>query len=99
MAANQAIVERALKAVRELAASRTEARRAATLTAPAETAAPVVRRNTGDAAVVPLECCACRGRLFWRSIHGCVICWRCHPPGSESLIADLLWDGGVIWVQ
>jgi hypothetical protein len=48
---------------------------------------------------VPTECPACRGRLFWRSIHGVVICWRCHPPGSEKLLADILWDGEVKWHQ
>lgn len=44
-------------------------------------------------------CYACHGRLFWRSIYGVVICYRCHAPGSEQLIADILYDGEVKWTQ
>lgn len=42
-------------------------------------------------------CYACGSRTFWRSIHGAVICWRCHPPANESLVSDILWDGEVKW--
>jgi hypothetical protein len=55
-------------------------------------------RGTGEIPA-PTECYACRGRLFWRSIYGVVICWRCHAPGSERLVADILWDGEVKWRQ
>jgi hypothetical protein len=42
-------------------------------------------------APIPTEPCrACSGRLFWRSIHGVLICWRCHP-GSETLVQDILY--------
>lgn len=44
-------------------------------------------------------CYACGSRAFWRSLHGAVICWRCHPPARESLVADILWDGEVKWVN
>jgi hypothetical protein len=48
---------------------------------------------------VPTECYACKGKLFWRSIYGVVICWRCHPPGTDRLVVDLLWDGEVKYHQ
>lgn len=34
------------------------------------------------------SCHACSGRRFWRSIHGVVVCGECHPPASDSLVAE-----------
>ncbi len=36
-------------------------------------------------------CHACRSRRFWQSIHGAIICTRCHPPASSDLVAR--WIG------
>ena len=33
----------------------------------------------------PLVCHACKGTDFWTSIHGVVVCWRCHPPMRPEL--------------
>lgn len=44
-------------------------------------------------------CYACGSRTFWRSIHGAVICWRCHPAANEGLIADIFWNGQVKWAR
>lgn len=35
----------------------------------------------------PLACFSCRGRRFWRSVHGAVVCAACHPPADPSLFA------------
>lgn len=45
------------------------------------------------------SCHACGSRLFWRSIYGVVICWRCHPPGADHLVTDIVFDGEVKWKQ
>jgi hypothetical protein len=45
------------------------------------------------------RCYACKGHLYWRPIYGVVVCWRCHPPGSKRLVADIVWDGEVKWRQ
>jgi hypothetical protein len=39
-------------------------------------------------APVPTDPCRCGSIRFWRSIHGPVVCARCHPPGSPSLAAE-----------
>jgi TubC N-terminal docking domain len=43
-----------------------------------------------DPSMPTAPCRACGSRLFWRSIHNVLICFRCHP-GSEALIRDLIW--------
>jgi len=58
---------------------------------PAETALSA-RFNTD-------QCCACKSRLFWRSIHGPIACFRCHPPANERIVASLLYDGQVKWTM
>lgn len=37
------------------------------------------------------ECFACRGWLFWRSVHGAVVCAACHPPASRELVREWIW--------
>jgi hypothetical protein len=43
-------------------------------------------------AVMPLTCFMCRGRRFWRSSYGPVICVRCHPPAAPHLVAAWIVD-------
>jgi hypothetical protein len=38
----------------------------------------------------PAKCMACQNRRFWRSVHGVVICAKCHPPAAPSLVAEWL---------
>ena len=40
-----------------------------------------------------LVCFGCRSRRFWQSIHGVIICPRCHPPATSDLVAR--WIGCV----
>lgn len=47
----------------------------------------------------PEPCSACHSRLSWRSIYGAVICYACHAPANDSLVADILWDGEIKWHQ
>ena len=42
-------------------------------------------------------CYACGSRLFWRSVYGAIVCFNCHPPANERLVASLLYDGQVKW--
>jgi hypothetical protein len=37
------------------------------------------------------RCFACHGWLFWRSIHGAVICAACHAPASRDLVSEWAW--------
>ncbi|MGA3172940.1 MAG: hypothetical protein ABSE25_00765 [Syntrophorhabdales bacterium] len=39
----------------------------------------------------PLVCHACKGTDFWTSVHGVVVCRRCHPPMRDGLIKK--WIG------
>jgi len=32
-------------------------------------------------------CSGCRGTKYWRSVHGTVVCARCHPPAKPDLVA------------
>jgi hypothetical protein len=59
----------------------------------------ILRQRSGVKPNVRTECYACKGKLFWRSVYGVVICWRCHAPGTERLVTDILWDGEVKWHQ
>jgi hypothetical protein len=43
-------------------------------------------------AMAESPCPACGGRAWWRSIHGALVCVRCHPPVSAAVVAD--WLGG-----
>lgn len=36
-------------------------------------------------------CYVCKGRRFWLSVHGVLVCARCHPPASPKLVAR--WIG------
>ncbi len=33
------------------------------------------------------HCPMCRGKEFWVSVYGKVICEKCHPPADESIVA------------
>ena len=35
-----------------------------------------------------LVCFSCKESLFWRSIHGVIVCGRCHPPAAQELVAE-----------
>jgi len=37
------------------------------------------------------QCPACKGHLWWHSVHGAVICAQCHPPASPALIKSWWW--------
>lgn len=34
-------------------------------------------------------CPACGGRTWWPSVHGALVCARCHPPVAPELVADV----------
>ena len=36
-------------------------------------------------------CYACHGREAWLSVHGILICGRCHPPATPALVKE--WKG------
>ena len=31
-------------------------------------------------------CYACKGRRFWRSVHGVIVCATCHPPAASERV-------------
>jgi hypothetical protein len=37
------------------------------------------------------QCPACRGRLWWRSLHGVLICAQCHAPASPAVVKSWWW--------
>ena len=37
------------------------------------------------------QCPACKGHLWWHSVHGSVICAQCHPPASPALVKSWWW--------
>ena len=37
---------------------------------------------------------ACGTTQRWRSVYGAVVCTRCHPPASPTLVAA--WEGGAM---
>jgi hypothetical protein len=39
----------------------------------------------------PRRCYACKGYLFWHSVHGAIICATCHPPASPRLVSSWCW--------
>src|SRR5262245_13487184 len=39
-------------------------------------------------------CPACRRYAWWLSIHGMVVCGRCHPPASSELVRGWLDPSG-----
>ena len=41
--------------------------------------------------IEPERCCACRGFLFWLSVHGVKVCAACHPPASPKVVRAWLW--------
>jgi hypothetical protein len=47
------------------------------------------------------RCRACKGWLYWVSIHGAVICAGCHAPASRALVKEWYWlpEGEVRKVQ
>jgi hypothetical protein len=47
----------------------------------------------------PERCCACRGFLFWLSVHGVKVCAACHPPASPNVVRAWLWGNGPERVQ
>jgi hypothetical protein len=49
-----------------------------------------VSRPSLDSAA--MACISCGSRAWWRSIHGAVVCGRCHPPVSAAVVAE--WLGG-----
>ena len=42
-------------------------------------------------------CYACGSRLYWRSVYGVTICFRCHPPPCDELVGSLTYDGEAKW--
>ena len=36
------------------------------------------------------RCRGCRETRFWRSVHGPVLCGRCHPPATPELVEEWL---------
>jgi hypothetical protein len=40
---------------------------------------------------VRAQCPACRGWLWWRSVHGAVVCATCHPPAAPHLVRSWWW--------
>lgn len=32
-------------------------------------------------------CYVCKGRRLWLSVHGVLVCAKCHPPPTEKLVA------------
>jgi len=51
----------------------------------------------------PRPCCCCGGKVFWRSIHGVLVCGFCHPPPVPTLAAKWLLlvatEDGPAWEQ
>jgi hypothetical protein len=47
--------------------------------------------NTVQIKLPEYRCYACKGGLFWVSMHNAVICATCHPPASPSLISRWHW--------
>ena len=39
-----------------------------------------------------VPCHACGRRAWWLSIHGAVVCGRCHPPPAPDVLAKWLGD-------
>jgi hypothetical protein len=37
------------------------------------------------------RCYSCRSYIFWKSVHGAVICAACHPPANRQLVKEWLW--------
>jgi hypothetical protein len=37
------------------------------------------------------QCRACKGHLWWHSVHGAVVCAVCHPPASPALVKSWWW--------
>ena len=35
-------------------------------------------------------CHVCGGRQWWRSVHGALVCMRCHPPAVAELVAGVV---------
>jgi hypothetical protein len=42
--------------------------------------------SPGAASVADATCTACDRRAWWLSIHGAVVCGRCHPPASNPRV-------------
>jgi hypothetical protein len=41
-------------------------------------------------------CHVCKSFLYWKSVHGAVVCVNCHPPSFRNLVAEWLWvDQGI----
>ena len=38
-------------------------------------------------------CWACKGKVWWISVHGARVCNRCHPPATPSLVVVLVAIG------
>lgn len=47
----------------------------------------------------PERCCACRGFIFWLSVHGVKVCATCHPPASPRIVRAWLWGNAPGRVQ
>lgn len=39
-------------------------------------------------------CYVCKGRRFWLSTHGVLVCATCHPPAAEYLVAKWIESEG-----
>jgi hypothetical protein len=115
MPGNDAIVKRALAALRAISeppgtgpreparwtaakATRVSQAQAAEPCSPERSEAEYLPEDDQPAADIR-PCRACGSRLFWRSLYGVAICWRCHPPANDELVTDILYDGEVKWKQ
>lgn len=57
----------------------------------------VLGSSTETGEVRPTERCRmCNGYIFWKSVHGAVVCAGCHAPAARYLVAEWLWtdEGG-----
>jgi hypothetical protein len=124
MDANNAIVERALAAIRALGRSEPNPRAETTCkagltaerTSPAESPAARAQSQLVEASDTPMRppetaqapsvglddsqngtglpsrrCRACNGGVYWVSVHGAVICARCHAPANRALVKTWYW--------
>jgi len=57
-----------------------------------ETAVRLPQSAPGAGVELPTRrCYACKGWLYWVSIHGAAVCANCHPPANPNLVRRWYW--------
>ena len=94
------VVEKALEALRQVGRKPEGAGGSVSLEAPKTIPADASITDCGFAAhpgigtgieLPTRRCYACKGWLYWISVHGAVICAGCHPPASRALVKTWYW--------